>query len=106
MAFKKGKQLAICEHCGKEFTMMSPQQKHCSRKCFRTAFYRKNNPKEYPEFICSNCGASTRLNFNVIQSYVKWEDFKCPKCGVPNQRTIGSEELFKDLLGDLDVFWH
>ena len=87
-----------CLHCGKEFEPKNSTQKYCRRKCFKAANYRKNNPKEYPKFICSSCGASIKLNFNILKRNTKWEDFECPKCGVPNQRTIDPEELLKDLL--------
>lgn len=100
MSFEKG-QSAICEECKIEFPMEVAHQRFCCRRCFRRSNYKKTSKldpnKIYPSFICSNCGKKTELDFKVLNGSAKWEDFKCPKCGVANQSTMDSAEFLEDV---------
>lgn len=73
-----------CPVCSKVFTPKTYKHCFCTRKCFYINYKRNQKSKQYPNYICPDCGTKTRLTFFPRLSRAKWSKFKCPNCSKEN----------------------
>ena len=73
-----------CPICSNVFIQKTYRHCFCSRECFYINYNRKNKKKQYPDYVCTDCGTKTRLTFFPRVSRAKWSKFKCPGCNNGN----------------------
>lgn len=88
------KAIRKCKVCGNEFTAKKTTQFFCQRKCFKKDFYirTKNRLQEikdrgpnYPSKECGFCFKVSKLPFDPIKDFTKYNSWGCPYCGATNR---------------------
>jgi len=73
-----------CKSCGKNFIATKEKQWHCSRVCFKKAYFIRHKEVKgiFPIFSCEVCGTKTELRIDPISKEGEffWTNFKCPNC--------------------------
>lgn len=64
--------LKVCPICNKEFKTYSKTQVYCSRDCWGESRW-----KQYPKYICDNCGEEFRRESYKVRGKHKYCSIKC-----------------------------
>ena len=73
-----------CPVCGISFIPKNKNNFFHNRKCFKKDYYRRKEKlikiKNFPVYICPNCGQRIKLDFDPAKKKNKWLEYRCPRC--------------------------
>ena len=80
-----------CKFCGKTFTAIKADQYFCCRHCWKRDYCLKkkilseenDRTGAKPSKRCDFCGEVSTLPFDPLKNPKLFNQWKCPRCGVP-----------------------